>query len=273
MKKIIILFAATCLLLASCNTKRFSTTDIAGIQNYILTFVPGEFPIGDTIYVCKSYNLQWPAAGTLTPEATDELLALCFGDSAANDVNTTAKRWLADMLFYSDWDATVLPADNVDSLCPLGYDHVETTCWHDSSLVTFLIKSETYVPLAAHGIYSADYLTVDLATGHAIHLEDLVVDTVLLGQAIARAIQDLDVNRDVRECLFDEYIDAERMPLSHNYFIDSTRSCLIINYGLYEIACYACGIQSVTLPIYWLSKHVPLTPYAKRIFGPGCSID
>lgn len=40
-----------------------------------------------------------------------------------------------------------------------------------------------------------------------------------------------------------------------------------------EGTTFACGIQSVVLPIFWLSKHVPLTPYAKRLFGPGSYIE
>ena len=29
------------------------------------------------------------------------------------------------------------------------------------------------------------------------------------------------------------------------------------------------GIPAVAMPIFWLSKHAELSPYAKRIFGPG----
>ncbi len=63
------------------------------------------------------------------------------------------------------------------------------------------------------------------------------------------------------------------MPMPDDFFIDCTRSAIIVNYGLYHIAPYACGIQSVVLPIFWLSKHVDLTPYSKRLFGPGSYIE
>lgn len=36
---------------------------------------------------------------------------------------------------------------------------------------------------------------------------------------------------------------------------------------------FPCGIQAVTLPIFWLSKHVRLTPYAKGLFGPECYVE
>ena len=139
-------------------------------------------------------------------------------------------------------------------------------------LATFIVRMECYGLGAAHGIYSVDYLTVDLESGNAIHLTDLVTDTNLLCEAVAHAIQDLEVNRDVRECLFDEFCDVERMPLPRNFTIDSARNSITVTYSLYDIQPYACGIPSIVLPIYWLSKHVELTPYAKRLFGPGSYI-
>lgn len=56
------------------------------------------------------------------------------------------------------------------------------------------------------------------------------------------------------------------MPAS--FFIDSARNDITVGYDLYDIQPYACGIPTVVLPIFWLSKHVELTPYAKRLFGP-----
>lgn len=276
MKKLIILLSFVCLLLAACSNgkdRQIKTQAFNGKQNYLLTFAEDDFPIGDSIYVTKSYSVVWPASGMLSQEAMDELMALYFGDSSSTDIKEAIQQWLEDMGYYDDWEVEVMKDDSIDENRALGYDNIEASCRQDSTLVTFLVRTESFVPHAAHGLYSADYLTVDMSTGNAIHLNDLVTDTTLLCEAIAHAIQDLEVNKDVRDCLFDEFIDAERMPMTRNFFIDSTRSCIIVNYGLYEIACYACGIQSVTLPIFWLSKHVPLTPYAKQLFGPGCSLE
>ena len=46
-----------------------------------------------------------------------------------------------------------------------------------------------------------------------------------------------------------------------------------VSYDLYHIQPYACGIPSVVLPIFWLSKHVSLTPFAKRLFGPDSYVE
>ena len=125
---------------------------------------------------------------------------------------------------------------------------------------------------AAHGNHTATYTLVDLDTKQIVHLNDLV-DTAQLGEVIVRAIEDLTVNKDVYDCLFDEFRNAQKFPVPSNFFIDSTRSCINLVYGLYDIAPYACGIQTVVMPIFWLSKHIPLTPYCKELFGEGCSID
>ena len=92
-----------------------------------------------------------------------------------------------------------------------------------------------------------------------------------MGPVIARAVEDLTVNSDVQKALFD--VNPERLPVTADFTIDSTRSTITLVYQVYEIASYADGIQEIVLPIFWLSKHIPLTPYAKSLFGPGCSID
>ena len=104
-----------------------------------------------------------------------------------------------------------------------------------------------------------------------VHLNDLV-DTSKLGEIVVRAIEDLVVNKDVQECLFDEYRNVEKMPVADNFFIDSTRSTITLVYQQYDITPYACGLPSVVMPIFWLSKHTELTPYAKKLFNKGSGI-
>ena len=61
--------------------------------------------------------------------------------------------------------------------------------------------------------------------------------------------------------------------LAEDHWLTVFKCNITLVYQIYHIAPFASGIQEVVLPIFWLSKHIPLTPYAKRIFGPGCSID
>jgi hypothetical protein len=276
MKRTTLLIALAALLLAGCKheTNGFATRTISGEQCYQVIFDKGQAPWGTGFFTKTDYKLEWPVKGAVSAEAERELLLLYFMDSAATNFDEAAKRWLALPFSYEDeYDCERKPVEAIDENEEYGYMHLESSCTQDSALAVFTVTSESFVVGAAHGMYSVEYLTIDKATGNTIHIDDLVTDTILLCEAVARAIQDLDVNKDIRECLFDEFRDTDRMPMPGNFVVDSARNSIMVLYGLYEITPYCCGIQSVVLPIFWLSKHVPLTPYAKRLFGPGCSVE
>ena len=257
------------LLLAGCKheTKEFTTHTVKGETCYLQAFdEPYIFDL-DTIGVKVTYAVDWPDEGLLSNSVLRELQYVCFGDSTAANVEQAAQQWMDGIVFYDEGHR--VPEESGD-----GYEGGVSTAeleggWEvNDKLATFSAFLQ-YSPFgAAHGTYSCNILTVDLETGNAVHLTDLVTDTNLLCEAVAHAIQDLDVNEDVLGCLFNEFVDVERMPLPRNFTIDSARNSITVYYGLYEITPYACGIPEVILPIYWLSKHVPLTPYAKELFGP-----
>lgn len=270
-------------LLAGCNheTKteaegqmpEFETTTFSGERCLVVT---GGWLL-DASEVRNSYSVVWPAEGLLSPAAMRELMYLYFADSTSANFEEASDRWLDDVeyLVGDDGDCRVQKVESIDTTDEGGYTyfHLESSCTTDSALAVFLVRTSTYNEGAAHGLYSCDYLTVDRETGNVVHLADLVTDTNLLCEAIAHAIQDLEVNKETRECLFDEFRNADRMPMPGGFFVDSARNGINVLYGLYHITPYACGIQTVTLPIFWLSKHVSLTPYAKRLFGSGSYID
>lgn len=268
MKKLTLCFSLAVLLLAGCkhDNKEFKTHTISGEKCWLQIFdEPYVFDL-DTIGVKVTYSLQWPDKGVISPAAERELMFLCFADSNKVNVESAIQGWIVE-------DVNDLqPVESFNEEPGYSYLDIRGTCRKDSTLATFIIQTEGFPLGAAHGMHSTNFLTVDLETGNAIHLPDLVTDTNLLCEAIAHAIQDLEVNKEIQECLFDEFRNVERMPMPEDFFIDSTRSTIVVNYGLYHIAPYACGIQSVVLPIFWLSKHVALTPYAKRLFGPGSSL-
>lgn len=280
MKRLTLCLVLGALLLAGCKheTKEFTTHSVSGERCYLQVFDEPFFGDIDTVGVKITYSIVWPEKDLMNMAAVRELQYLYFGDSTVNDIADAPDYWLDPdgidgWFFYAEETAKILPVDSIDEENGYSYIILESTCSQDSNLAVFTIQQESYPFGAAHGLHSTDFLTVDLETGNAIHLADLVTDTNMLCEAIAHAIQDLDVNKDTRECLFDEFIDVERMPLPRNFTIDSARNGIIVYYGLYEITPYCCGIQEVTLPIFWLSKHVALTPYAKQLFGPGCSIE
>ncbi len=221
----------------------------------------------------NSYALVWPQKGMLSKDAEKELILQVFNDSTSANVNEAAQRWLNNLWLYEDTKA--LEAKAVDTLSEkvsYTYAKLQNSIKENDNLVTFINTNETFLAGAAHGIYMVNYLTYDRKTKRVVHLNDLV-DTAKLGTVVARAVEDLTVNKDVYDCLFDEFKDAEKIPVTDNFYIDSTRSTITLVYQQYEITPYACGLQSVVMPIYWLSKHVPITPYAKKLFGKGSSVE
>ena len=260
-------FALAALLMAGCHhdNPEFSTRTMADSLCLYYSDGPDDpWPI----YEKKSYSVAWPAAGTLSAAAQRELMGLCFDDSAAASVEDAAQRWLRRIWFTDDESLQGEVIGAIADTIEHSYVHLQSTCRTDSALATFTVNTESFGAGAAHGLYSSHTLTVDLESGEVVHLTDLVADTNGLCEAIARAVFDLDANRAVRECLFDEYQGADRMPMPDDFFVDSARNSITVSYDLYHIQPYACGIPSVVLPIFWLSKHVALTPYAKRLFGP-----
>ncbi len=271
---IALIFGTMLLTVSGCRhgEREFVVTTQEGIRHMTLTSDEECWPGGGTIGVENCYSLVWPAKGMLTPEAEHELLLRCFGDSTATTFEQAADRWLNNTWMYED-DFNCIQKEVVDSLPDLMYNYakLESEYTADREIGSFHIWGETFNVGAAHGMYFSQNVNIDLNTRQIIHLSDLV-DTATLGEVIVRAVEDLTVNKDVLDCLFDDYQQTGRLPVPQDFFIDSTRSTITLVYQLYEIAPYACGIQSIVLPIFWLSKHTPLTPYAKELFGDGCSL-
>ncbi len=260
------------LILTACNQllPPFATFNIMGSQSFMVKtddpYLPEEMnPFG----VENRYELVWPQKDMLTEEAERELIEQVFGDSTTSSVNEAAERWLNNLWLYEDTKA--LETQSVDSVTgrdTYTYSHLKNSIQSDKELVTFINTQEIYIAGAAHGGYYVHYLTYDRKEKRVVHLSDLV-DTSQLGEVILRAVEDLTVNKEVLDCLFDEFKTADRLPVTDNFLIDTNRSTITLVYQQYDITPYACGLPSVVMPIFWLSKHLPLTPYAQKLFGEG----
>ncbi len=273
MKKNLLLLAAALLLtLASCRQAADTSTPIQQLQGHrclLLTADEQLWPEGDTLGVDNSYSLQWPADGLLTPDDERLMLLCAFGDSTSTSFQQAADKWLGNSWLYED-GLPILhkhPADTLPADRPYNYAKLQSQVTTDSNLLTFVFSQESSAAFAAHGLYSSRYVTLDLATRRIVRLNHLV-DTAQLGEVIVRALQDLVVNQPTFNNLYDELRQAPSLPVPADFYIDSTRSTITLVYQLYDVSPYATGIQSVVLPIFWLSKHIPLTPYAKELFGP-----
>jgi hypothetical protein len=269
--KLIAILFVTIGILTGCNKPLgpFATISIAGSHCFMVKtddpYLPKEMnPYG----VENSYTLVWPLKGMMTPEAEKELIRQVFADSIAASVKEASDKWLKNMWLYDDEVKAVStkPLDKVDNQKQYTYAHLQNSVREDGELVTFTNATETFLAGAAHGAYIVEYFTYDRKKKRVLHLNDLV-DTAKMSEIVVRAIKDLTVNKDVLDCMYDEYKTAEKIIVPDNFFIDSTRSTINIVFQQYDITPYACGLQTVVVPIYWLSKHTELTPYAKKLFG------
>ncbi len=274
MKRILsITLALSILVLTGCVKRSgpFKTIQTSGQHCFMVKtddpYLPEEMnPYG----VENSYTLVWPLKGMMTQEAEKELIRQVFADSTAATFKEASERWLKSLWLMDDEVKAVATRemDSVSHLESYTYAHLQNTVEENGELVTFTNTTETFLAGAAHGSYIVEYLTYDRKKKRVVHLNDLV-DTSKLGEIIVRAVQDLTVNKEVLDCMFDEYKNAEKIIVPDNFFIDSIRSTINIVFQQYDITPYACGLQTVVMPIYWLSKHTPLTPYAKKLFGEG----
>ena len=244
--------------------KEFKTYTLHDKVCFVLYNVIQDFPEFDTCGARESYSIVWPAEGMMTDDAKSELLSHYFyTETPSTDIKQAARNWRE--MVQNQYDGQLV--DSVDENYPSSFSEMNSICRQDGKIATFIIDYYNYELGAAHGMYATEYVTVDVERGEIVHLSDLL-DTANLGKVVARAIQDLNVNSEVQSNLFDEYRDVDEMPLSLNFFIDSTHSTINVVYDLYHIAPYCYGLQTVVLPVSWLSKQISLTPYANLLFVP-----
>lgn len=254
-----------CIGCKSGHNQGFDTYSVAGQRSFLLVSKNGHFPFaGDTIGLVNSFNLVWPCPGKMTSEAEHELLVRYFGDTEAKDIDQVASVWLDDVSIYDEDEVRIVKVDTLPDTMEYSYSKIEGTCSSDGVVACFMIGKSNYEVGSAHMLYTAEYVNVDVRSGNVIHLSDLV-DTTVLGEVLYRAVNGLEVNKSVRESLFDEYVQSEVLPLSNDFIIDGAGRTITVNYQVYDIAPYAYGIQSVVLPLDWLFGQVTVTDYARSL--------
>ncbi|MBO4581659.1 MAG: hypothetical protein J5701_05155 [Bacteroidales bacterium] len=224
------------------------------------------------IQVENAYSIVFPEKGCLPHELEHELIQLIFSNTTANTIEEAAEQFLnhTGLEGYDELTDKSRKIKRIDSITVTSYNYtrITGTCDRDDNLVTFSVYTEMYMAGAPHGYHITDMLTIDLNTRRIIHLEDLI-DTTRLGEVLIRALEDVAVNREegyTTDCLNGEY--KEKLPMPDCFFIDSSRSVITAIYNIYSVQPYYCDMLFVKMPVFWLSKHIPLTPYAKQLFGP-----
>ena len=222
------------------------------------------------------YSINWPDISGFSPEIKRQLVMLAFGDSSAMTFEEASERflastWVDDDTFFGGITSNV----KVDSIfiVPYSYVHLDGFCDQDSNLLLFTVNEERYCAYTDKTTLTTRMLTVDLATGDIVQLCDLV-DTSKLGEVMLRALEDVAVNKEngnFTKYLFDDY--SERLPQPDGFFIDNTRSVIVAYFNPGHVQYPICGTLEVIMPVFWLSKHIPLSEYAKELFGPDSYIE
>lgn len=225
----------------------------------------------DTVRFCveKRYDIHWPKEA---PVPLQEALAkIAFGLSDI-DWEDACMDYVEALIL--DEGETLQRAVRVDHLTDckntdaLRRGMIVIDSRKDKELYCFEIKQEQTSFGSSKGVTTAHYVTYNNKKHKIVTLNDLV-DSAQLGPVIVRALEDLEVNKDADSVLKEAYREA--VPVTGNFYIDSSRSTLQLVYQPGEIAPEDCGIQTVVVPVFWLSKHLKLTHYGKDLFGPGSS--
>ena len=276
MKRILTCICSAVLLLAvgcrnqSPSSNDFTVTQYNGEKQTEVKIKVDGYPDSVTLMVDNHYILDWPGDNSLSPEALKELFLCAFNDSTSTNFTQAINLWLSHPgCSPDDYPAILSFIQNRDSnLVP--HIHNTLSCQYstDSSLHLFHLNTESVSNFSQREKRSNYYIHIDPATRQVIHLCDLV-DTTNMGEIIVRAVEDLVVNHETLLKLNDSYKASGRLPVPSNYYIDDTRSCITLVFQPNTIAPDSCGQQQIILPIFWLSKHTPLTQYAKNYFGEG----
>ncbi len=249
--------------------KQFITNKMQGEQNFLITFDDGLYSYFNHAGLTNTYSIVWPAEGMLTPEAEKELMNIYFGKTKATNVDEALKKWVNTPDFY-EGEEGVGKIEKVkkinDTITEKSSFYMESICEQDSNLATFTITNDMYMAGAAHGMYNVSFVVIDVAQGTIIHLTD-IIDTTGVEKMLIRAVKEITENKGLTDCLYDELLTAKHIPMTTNFTIDKKREKIILQYQVYEIAPYVCGMQEITLPVQWLRKYITFTPYGVELFG------
>lgn len=263
-RRIAILAAAMCLLAAGCNRqpKEFAYRTVSGERSWQV-----DIDDSTTTWVHNSYELQWPSKGVLTAASERALMEAVFGSEAGRDLHRSCENYLNSQGLLWKEDDVVYPCYQVESLpdtVQYTEQELKTLCETNGRLATVTVTSYIFPAMAVHGSYDISPVVFDLEDGSLLRLAD-IVDTNLLGAIVARAVDRLPANRDVKECLFDEFVGVPSLPVSLVFHTNDAMDTVFLVYGLYWLTPYACGVQEVALPVAMLRENMALTERGRKL--------
>ncbi len=273
MKKLLIM-AAVALAVAGCgkNDKPAEEVDKTGICQFHTVELDKkselQFPDslkdlanGMKIYTHITANVCWPdsLSGNAPKELQDSLLSKAFGTYRAANLNASLSNLTSAPLGFEDEKGVKQKAVKAipDLSETMGqqytYNLSVTPSYIGTHLITYSISMSSYLG-GAHGYYATTYLNYDIDKGQVLTVGRLFSDVDGLKAAIMR---DAQQNPDYAGNLL-----VDKIPSVDNFFVDGAMISFV--YNPYEVACYAAGIVTVSLPIHEVRDY--MSDYGKKLF-------
>lgn len=271
--------AVASLATTSCgNSNAKKADDASGINNFEIneTFKTASASykcINDTtfgkdvdVFTMRSVSIQWPnKLGENDLKALqDSLMSNVFGLTGM-PIDSAVTKYLSRPLRYEE-----CKLEKVDSVPATGENcrilaqtvNAHTIGFTDKYIV---YKIEEYEDNGgAHPVYANEFLNYDLKQNKVLGFNDIFAqgNDALILDVIKATLCDMYYARSLAELQEKAGIFTDQIFVSHNIYISD--SSIVFYYNPYEIAPWAVGPVSVSIPTYNLDQF--LTPEAHKLF-------
>lgn len=228
------------------------------------------------VYTTVDADLQWIGKyGDCDLTALHKaILKTAFSDSCVTsktDLDSAVKKYLSTPVMNEDVKAIPFKgeapasADGIMTLSKSVQGRIQKLGGdkYDANVLVYRISFSDYQG-GAHGNYGYAYINFDPSTSSVITM-DKIFKSGSKPQLLKLIKKQLCEDNHVHSLagLDDLGFFPDQIKVAEQFFVDTEGICF--SYDPYDIACYATGAVSVTVPYYDLRD--TLTDYAKKLFG------
>lgn len=234
---------------------RFSAIQLQ-TSNRLVGSADDYFRDNDIIYT-DSISLVMPDTlpGIDLSSLRDSIIRMAF-DTTGTDINHIISDFVSRDAQQFSYPTETVEATDINSAD--GFDLiVGSVINYNPSLLVYEVANSSYMPVAAHGITTRNYINFDLVDGRMLDgafMFDSAKRKELAGVIAARA-------REMTEIIGPTEIDS--LPDNDNFYISPEGEITFV-YQPYEVASYAQGLISISFYPAELADY--LTPGAMKYF-------
>ena len=212
------------------------------------------------IYTSVKASICWPETlgGEVPRELQDSILSIAFPEQNDTTLTAALSRLGSTPIGFEDEKGVKMTAVKT---IPAASENVHvytsevtaTPTMIGDRILTYRIDSYSYLG-GAHGYGMSQYVNYDIRGGKVLTVGRLFADVQGLKTAIMRELQ---LNHSDAGMLI-----ADSVPTVGNFYVNGALMTFV--YNPYEVACYAAGDISVTLPIHEVRGF--MSDYGKKLF-------